>query len=128
MFKTALRPSSKRWRCAFSTTESGKTGPAPLVLSTHSRAAKHSTRCHVDPLLSAVIHSASREEGTMRKELILEALAAWLALAAASGQACASIQQTQTRPHTVLSVVARPHPALDELTPPNSGRKVPPNT
>src|SRR5258708_11103849 len=110
MFKTALRPSSKRWRCAFSTTESGKTGPAPLVLSTHSRAAKHSTRCHVDPLLSAVIHSPSRGEGTMRKELMLEALPAWLALAAASRQACASLQQTQNRAHTGLSNVSRPEP------------------
>src|SRR5258708_31774483 len=127
MFKTALRPSSKRWRCALPTAESGKTGPAPLVLSTHSPAAKHSTRCHVDPLLSAVIHSASREEGTMRKELMLEALAAWLALAAASGQACASIQQTQTGANSVLSVVASPDAALDEVTTSYSGGKVPAN-
>ncbi len=63
----------------------------------------------------------------MRKELMLEALAAWLALAAASGQACASIQQTQTGANSVLSMVASPDAALDEVTTSYSDGKVPAN-
>jgi hypothetical protein len=65
----------------------------------------------------------------MRKELTLEALAAWLALAAVSGQACASIQQTQTGANSLLSMVASPDAALglDEVTTSYSDGKVPAN-
>src|SRR5258708_27915996 len=63
----------------------------------------------------------------MRKELMLEAVAAWLALAAAFGQACASIQQTQTGANSVLSMVASPDAALDEVTTSYSDGKVPAN-
>src|SRR6266568_2740816 len=121
MFKTALRPSSKGWRCAFSTTELGEIGSAPLVLSTHSRGGEHSTQCHLDLLLSGVIHIGSREEGTMRTKLMLEALAAWLALAAVSGLACASIQTGANRvfgANSVLTMVADPEASPDEITRP----------
>src|SRR5258708_28839654 len=63
----------------------------------------------------------------MRKELMLEGAEAWLALAAASGQACASIQQTQTGANSVLSMVASPDAALDEVTTSYSDGKVPAN-
>jgi hypothetical protein len=61
----------------------------------------------------------------MRKKLMLEALAAWLALAAASGQACASIQQTGA--NSVLTMVTDPKVSLDEITTPYSDGKVPAN-
>jgi hypothetical protein len=60
----------------------------------------------------------------MRRKLILEALAAWLALAAASGQACASIQ---TGANSVLTRVTGPEASLDEITTPYSDGKVPAN-
>jgi hypothetical protein len=57
----------------------------------------------------------------MRKKLMLEALAAWLALAAASGQAYASIQ---TGANSVLPMVTNPEAFLDEITTPYSDGKV----
>jgi hypothetical protein len=60
----------------------------------------------------------------MRKKLMLEALAAWLALAAASGQACASIQ---TGAKSGLTTVTNPETSLDEITTPYSDGKVPAN-
>ncbi len=65
----------------------------------------------------------------MRRKLMLEALAAWLALAAVSGQACASIQ---TGANSVLTMVANPmvidpRTSLDEITTPYSDGKVPAN-
>jgi hypothetical protein len=62
----------------------------------------------------------------MRKKLMLEALAAWLALAAASGQACASIQQTGDK--SGLTMVTNPVTSLDEITTPHSDGKVPANS
>jgi len=66
----------------------------------------------------------------MRTKLMLEALAAWLALAAASGQACASIQTGANRVFSadgVLTMVADPGASLDEITTPHSDGKVPAN-
>jgi len=60
----------------------------------------------------------------MRKKLMLEALAAWLALAAASGQANASIQ---TGANSVSTMVTNPEASLDEVTTPYSDGKVPAN-
>jgi hypothetical protein len=60
----------------------------------------------------------------MRKKLMLEAIAAWLALAAVSGQACASIQTGANR---VLTMVTNPEASLDEITTPYSDGKVPAN-
>jgi hypothetical protein len=57
----------------------------------------------------------------MRKELMLEALAAWLALAAASGQACASIQ---TGANSVLTMVTNPEASVGAITTPYSDEKV----
>src|SRR5436190_17767815 len=68
----------------------------------------------------------------MRTKLMLEALAAWLALAVASGQACASIQEAETgansvlRANSVLTMVANPE-ASDEIATPYSDGKVPAN-
>ncbi len=67
----------------------------------------------------------------MRTKLMLEALAAWLALAAASGQACASIQaetgaNSVLRANSVLTMVANPE-ASDEIATPYSDGKVPAN-
>jgi len=62
----------------------------------------------------------------MRTRLMLEALAAWLALAAASGQACASIQTGANRVFSadgVLTMVADPGASLDEITTPHSDGK-----
>lgn len=69
----------------------------------------------------------------MRTKLMLEALAAWLALAAASGQACASIQtgaQSASGATSVLTVVANPividpESSLGEITTPYSHGNVP---
>src|SRR6266853_4129475 len=66
----------------------------------------------------------------MRTKLMLEALVAWLALAAASGQACASIQTGANSVFGVNSVstmVATPKASLDEITTPYSDGKVPAN-
>ena len=71
----------------------------------------------------------------MRTKLMLEALAAWLALAAASGQACASVQSGATNVFgaaPVLTMVADPvvndrESSLDEITTPHSDGKVPAN-
>ena len=60
----------------------------------------------------------------MRKKLMLEALAAWLALAAASGQACASIR---TGAISVLTMTANPEASLDEITTPHSDGRAPAN-
>src|SRR5258708_19082481 len=65
----------------------------------------------------------------MRRTLMLEALAAWLALAAVSGQDCASIQTGAT---SGLTMVANPmvidrRTSLDEITTPYSDGKVPAN-
>jgi hypothetical protein len=60
----------------------------------------------------------------MRKKLMLEALAAWLALAAASGQACASIQ---TGANSALTMVTNPEASLDGITASYSDGKVPAN-
>src|SRR6266853_2960243 len=57
----------------------------------------------------------------MRKELMLEALAAWLALAAASGQACASIK---TGANSVLTTVTNPEATVGAITTPHSDGKV----
>src|SRR6266480_7096353 len=68
----------------------------------------------------------------MRTKLMLEALAAWLALAAATGQACASMQEAETgansvlRTNSVLTMVANPE-ASDEIATPYSDGKVPAN-
>ena len=67
----------------------------------------------------------------MRTKLMLEALAAWLALAAASGQACASIQaetgaNNVLRANSVLTMVANPE-ASEEIATPYSDGKVPAN-
>jgi hypothetical protein len=65
----------------------------------------------------------------MRTKLMLEALAAWLALAAASGQACASIQTgtNKTGANSVLTMVVNPEASLDEITTPYSDGKIPAN-
>src|SRR5258706_11767574 len=63
----------------------------------------------------------------MRKKLMLEALAAWVALAAASGQACASVQTGASSvfaANNVLTVVANPEASLGEITTPYSDGKV----
>ncbi len=60
----------------------------------------------------------------MRRKLMLEALAAWLALAAVSGQACASIQ---TGANSVSTMVINPESSLGETTTPYSDGKVPAN-
>jgi len=55
----------------------------------------------------------------MRTKLMLEALAAWLALAAASGQACASIQTGANSvfvANGALTMVANPEASLYEIT------------
>ena len=57
----------------------------------------------------------------MRRKLMLEALAAWLALAAVSGQACASIQ---TGANKMSTTVANPEASLDEFTIPYSDAKL----
>ena len=71
----------------------------------------------------------------MRTKLMLEALAAWLALAATSGQACASVQSGATNGFgatPVLTMVADPivndresSLDVDEITTPHSDGKVP---
>ena len=58
------------------------------------------------------------------KKLMLEALAAWLALAMASGQACASVQ---TGANSVLMMVTNPEASLDEVTTPYSDGNAPAN-
>ena len=66
----------------------------------------------------------------MRKKLMLEALAAWLALAVTSGQACASIQSgANSVPgvNGVSTMVASPKASLDEITTLYSDGKVPAN-
>jgi len=72
----------------------------------------------------------------MRTKLMLEALAAWLALAAASGQACASIQSGASNAFGVTTVsttvanpmVADPEVSLDHgITTRYSAGKVPAN-
>ena len=71
----------------------------------------------------------------MRTKLMLEALAAWLALAAASGQACASVQSGATNVFgatPVLTMVADPvvndrESSLDEITAPYVDGHVPAN-
>ncbi len=66
----------------------------------------------------------------MRTKLMLEALAAWLALAAASGQACASVQtgaSSASAANNVLTMVANPEAPLDEITRPYSDGKAPAN-
>lgn len=71
----------------------------------------------------------------MRTKLMLEALAAWLALAAASGQACASMQtgaKSASGATSVLTVVANPIVTDPESSPggittPYSHVKVPAN-
>jgi hypothetical protein len=66
----------------------------------------------------------------MRTKLMLEALAAWLALAAASGQACASLQTGANRvfaANGVSTMVANPEAPLDEITTPYSDGKAPAN-
>ncbi len=60
----------------------------------------------------------------MRTKLMLEALAAWLALAAVSGQACASIQ---TSGNSALTMVTNPEASLDGIRTPYSDGKVPAN-
>ena len=60
----------------------------------------------------------------MRTKLMLEALAAWLALAAVSGQACASIQ---TGGNSALTMVTNPEAFLDETGTQYSDGKVPAN-
>jgi hypothetical protein len=62
----------------------------------------------------------------MRTKLMLEALAAWLALAGVSGQACASIQ-TETGANSALTMVTQSGASLDEITTPHSDGKVPAN-
>src|SRR5882762_7800893 len=57
----------------------------------------------------------------MRRKLMLEALAAWLALAAVSGQACASMQ---TGANKMSTAVANPEASLDEFTIPYSDGKL----
>jgi len=57
----------------------------------------------------------------MRTKLMLEALVAWLALAAASGQACASIQ---TGANSVLTMVTNPEASVGAITTPHSDGKV----
>ena len=57
----------------------------------------------------------------MRTKLMLEALAAWLALAAVSGQACASVQTGASSvfaANNVLTTVGNPEAPLDEITTP----------
>ena len=66
----------------------------------------------------------------MRTRLMLEALAAWLALAAVSGQACASVQTGASSvfaANNVLTTVGNPEASLDEITTPYSDGKVPAN-
>jgi|SRR5882762_3238374 len=66
----------------------------------------------------------------MRTKLMLEALAAWLALAAASGQVCASMQtghNTVFGANDVLTTVATPEVSPDGFTTPHSDGKVPAN-
>jgi len=71
----------------------------------------------------------------MRTRLMLEALAAWLALAAASGHACASIHAGANSVFGASSVlamvvnpmVADPELSLDQITTPYSDGKVPAN-
>ena len=63
----------------------------------------------------------------MRTKLMLEALAAWLALAAVSGQACASVQTGASSvfaANNVLTTVGNPEASLDEITTPYSDGKV----
>jgi len=63
----------------------------------------------------------------MRTKLMLEALAAWLALAAVSGQACASVQTGASSvfaANNVLTTVGNPEAPLDEITTPYSDGKV----
>ena len=60
----------------------------------------------------------------MRTKLVLEALAAWLALAAVSGQACASVQ---TGANSVLTIVTNPEASLDETGTQYPDGKVPAN-
>ena len=71
----------------------------------------------------------------MRTRLMLEALAAWLALAAASGHACASIHAGANSVFGAGSVltmvvnpmVTNPELSLDQITTPYSDGKVPAN-
>jgi len=66
----------------------------------------------------------------MRTKLVLEALAAWLALAAVSGQACASIQTGANRvfgANSVLTLVANPEASPDEISRPYQEGKAPAN-
>ena len=69
------------------------------------------------------------------KKLMLEALAAWLALAMASGQACASVQTgansvlgaNSVDADSVLAMMANPKASLDEITARYSAGKAPAN-
>jgi len=71
----------------------------------------------------------------MRTRLMLEALAAWLALAAASGHACASIHAgansvfgaSSALTMVVNPMVTDPERSLDQITTPYSDGKVPAN-
>ena len=65
----------------------------------------------------------------MITKLMLEALAAWLALAAVSGQACASIQTGGNSALTMVvnPMVTDPERSLDQITTPYSDGKVPAN-
>src|SRR5689334_14850471 len=58
----------------------------------------------------------------MRTKLMLEALAAWLALAVASGPACASIQSGANSGLTLVAspLAADPRTSLDQITAPYS--------
>ncbi len=66
----------------------------------------------------------------MRTKLMLEALAAWLALAAVSGQACASMQTGANRvfgANSVFTMVANPEVPPEEITRPYQEGKAPAN-
>ena len=65
----------------------------------------------------------------MRTKLMLEALAAWLALAAASAPACASIQSGANSVLTMVAypMVTDPRTSLDEITAPYVDGHVPAN-
>src|SRR6266704_1391512 len=66
----------------------------------------------------------------MRTKLMLEALAAWLALAAVSGQACAAMQTGANRvfgANSVFTMVANPEVPPEEITRPYQEGKAPAN-
>ena len=67
----------------------------------------------------------------MRTKLMLEALALWLALAAASGQVCASMQTGHNSvfgANGALTTVANPEASPDGFTTPHSDGKIPANS